>query len=290
MKKVCFLILFVVVTSFLFAQEGIVIESLEFESGLLRRPIRYSIYLPSDYGTSTRSYPVLYLIHGYSDDETSWVQQGQVSAIVDKEIRGGTVPPMIIVMPDAKVTWYCNNASGDIPWQDMFINEFVPFAEKKYRIRSNRKFRAIGGNSMGGYGALAISMKNPDLFSCCMALSSAIYTEGDIISMPDKEYAKFGNVYGNQLKGQDRLSANWKANDPISLVKGTPSATLNEIGFYIDCGDDDYLYKGNAEIHILMRNMGIRHEYRVKQGEHGWEYWRESLHEGLKYIGCLFNL
>jgi enterochelin esterase-like enzyme len=156
-------------SSTLFAQTGKVLESLVFESEKVSYPVEYSVYLPPDYETSQRSYPVLYLLHGYSDDETGWIQFGEANSIADRGIANGDFPPCIIVMPDGKVTWYINSYDGKDPWEDMFIEEFIPFIEEKYRIRQKKEFRAIAGLSMGGNGALLLSMRNPELFSSCVA-------------------------------------------------------------------------------------------------------------------------
>ncbi|HSO86195.1 MAG TPA: alpha/beta hydrolase-fold protein, partial [Draconibacterium sp.] len=172
MKKILITLLTIYISISGFAQTGKVIESLKFKSELVNYPVEYSIYLPPDYETSQRSYPVLYLLHGYSDDETGWIQFGEANGIADKGIAIGDFPPCIIVMPDGKVTWYCNSFDGKDPWEDMFVKEFIPFIEKEYCIRPQKEFRAIAGLSMGGNGALLLSMRHPDLFSSCVAMSA----------------------------------------------------------------------------------------------------------------------
>ena len=157
-----------------FAQKGKVIESLIFKSTIVNYPVKYSVYLPADYETSQRSYPVVYLLHGFSDDETGWIQFGEAGEIADKGMAEGAFPECILIMPDGKVSWYINSANGKDRWEDMFIKEFIPQIEKEYRIRAKKEFRAIGGLSMGGYGALGLSMRNPDLFSSCIALSLSL--------------------------------------------------------------------------------------------------------------------
>jgi enterochelin esterase-like enzyme len=139
--------------------KGIVLESLVVKSKILGHDIKYSVYLPSDYNTSNRSYPVLYLLHGYTDDETSWIQFGEVNASADKLIANRECTPMIIVMPDAGLSWYINNYNGSVNYEEAFFSEFLPEIEKAYRIRKSKEFRAIGGNSMGGYGSMLYSLK-----------------------------------------------------------------------------------------------------------------------------------
>ncbi len=115
MKKILFFCFSVLYAVSLSAQSGKVLESLKFESKKVSYPVEYSIYLPPDYETSARSYPVLYLLHGYSDDETGWIQFGEANIIADRGIANGDFPPCIIVMPDGKVSWYCNSADGKDP-------------------------------------------------------------------------------------------------------------------------------------------------------------------------------
>jgi len=143
---------------------GLIKESLSVESDILGKKVEYSIYLPPDYNISNRSYPVLYLLHGFSDDETGWTQFGEVKQIMDREVLDTEVTPMIIVMPDGGVSWYINNHKNSVRYEDFFTREFIPFIEKTYRIRAEKQFRAISGLSMGGYGALILTLKHPDFF------------------------------------------------------------------------------------------------------------------------------
>lgn len=268
------------------AQNGKVIESLQFTSELVNYPVEYSVYLPPGYETSERSYPVLYLLHGYSDDETGWIQFGEANSIADRGIKNGDFPPCIIVMPDGKVTWYSNSYNGNDPWEDMFVKEFIPFIEKEYRIRPKKEFRAIAGLSMGGYGALTLSMRHPDLFASCVAMSSGTFTDDEILNgeMYDRY---FGKIYGP--KPSNETSEAWKAYNPLHLLDTVDKEKLKSIRFYIDCGDDDFLYKGNSALHVKMRNLEIPHEYRVRNGGHEWSYWRTGLFDGLVFISKTFH-
>ena len=252
--------------------------------------MNYSVYLPMDYSTSQRSYPVVYLLHGYSDDETGWIQFGEAGKIADNGIADGKIPPCILVIPDGKVTWYCNSYDKKNLWEDNFINEFIPFIEKEYRIRTKKEYRAIAGLSMGGYGALKLSMRHTDLFSCCVALSSGTFTDKEITDQKDADYERFfGNIFGNGLKGEARLSEAWKANNPLDLIHSVPIEKLKSVRYWIDCGDDDFLFNGNSTLHIEMRQLGLPHEYRVRDGGHQWSYWRSGLDAGLEYIGAGFH-
>ena len=263
------------------SQTGKVIESLKFESKLVGYPVEYTVYLPADYETSTRSYPVLYLLHGYSDDETGWIQFGEANTVADKAIASGDATSCIIVMPDGKVTWYANSFDGKDPWEDMFIKEFIPFIEKQYRIRPQKQFRAIAGLSMGGNGALLLSLRHSELFSSCVAMSAGTFTDEEVEKNSQFDHY-FGSIYGP--KPATGVSDYWKAYSPLHLLDSIDKDKIKSVRFYIDCGDDDFLYKGNSALHVKMRDLGIPHEYRVRNGGHEWSYWRTGLYDGLNFI------
>lgn len=286
MRVVFFFLISNIIVFSTFSQTGRVQESLQFKSDRVSYPVEYSVYLPPDYQISDRSYPILYLLHGYSDDETGWIQFGEANYIADNGIKNGDFPPCIIVMPDGKVTWYCNSFKGDDPWEDMFIKEFIPFIEKKYRVRSRKEFRAIAGLSMGGNGALLLSMRNTDLFSSCVALSAGTFTDEEIIANDTYDHY-FKDIYGPKPKG--KVSEHWKANSPLHLLDSVDIGQLKSVSYYIDCGDDDFLYKGNSALHIKMKDLGIPHEYRVRNGGHEWSYWRSGLFDGLKFVSKKFH-
>ena len=286
MKRIVLIISSLLAVFIAFSQNGKVIESLKFESSLVDYPVKYSIYLPADYETSQRSYPVLYLLHGYSDDETGWIQFGEAGSVADKAIASGDASSCIIVMPDGKVSWYINSFDGKDPWQDMFITEFIPFIEKEYRIRAQKEFRAIAGLSMGGYGALTISMRNTELFSTCVAMSSGTFTDEERFKDNTHDHY-FKDLYGPKPEG--KVSEHWKAFSPLYLLDSVDKEKLKSVRFYIDCGDDDFLYKGNSALHVKMRDLEIPHEYRVRNGGHQWSYWRTGLYDGLKFISEKFH-
>lgn len=287
--KLSTLLLLLFFSGMVCAQTGKVIESKTFTAANGTK-MNYSVYLPADYAGSQRSYPVVYLLHGYSDDETCWIQFGEANRIADKGIAEGRIPPCIIIMPDGKLTWYCNSFDKKILWEDIFINELIPSLEKEYRIRTKREYRAIAGLSMGGYGALKLSMRHPDLFSCCVALSSGTMTNEEIVKKSDEDYNRtFPGLFGANLQGEARLNDAWKANNPLDLIHSVPMDKLRSVRYWIDCGDDDFLFNGNSTLHIEMRKIGLPHEYRVRNGGHQWSYWRTGLDTGLEYIGEGFH-
>ncbi|MGK9475811.1 alpha/beta hydrolase [Melioribacter sp. OK-6-Me] len=280
-KFLCLLLLPVI----LYSQSGKVYDNLSMNSTILKGERKYAIYLPPDYDRSERSYPVLYLLHGYSDDQTGWIQFGEVSHIADKAINEGKATPMIIVMPNADTPYrgYVNRPETDYRYEEFFINEFIPYIEKTYRIRSQKRYRAIAGLSMGGGGTFFYALHHPELFSSACPLSAATGP-----SHPDS----LQNYY--ILKGIEKLSPEkalefYKKYNVINLIKTLPAEQLKSVRWYIDCGDDDFLTIMNSEVHIEMTKKGIPHEFRMRDGAHNWTYWRESLPDVLKFISDAFH-
>ncbi|GAB3694180.1 alpha/beta hydrolase-fold protein [Spirosoma flavus] len=266
------------------------LESLVMNSSLMNQAVKFSVYLPPDYYVSNRRYPVVYLLHGLGDDETGWIQFGEADRIADTCIRSGDVPPVIIVMPNAGVTWYVNDYQNKVRYEDMFVQELIPHIDSMFRTRTQREYRAISGLSMGGFGSLMLAMHHPNLFSSCAALSAAVRTDESFKSIPDERYnTVFGPIFSGPAKGEDRLTLTWKRNSPINLAKSAPEGDLTRVRWYLDCGDDDALTVGNAALHVSLLERKIPHEYRARDGAHTWSYWRTGLPEALKFIGAGFR-
>jgi enterochelin esterase-like enzyme len=274
-----------------FAQPaGKVIEEQNIKSDILKRNVKYAIYLPADYETSNRSYPVVYLLHGYGDDHTGWLQFGEVNRYADKAIAEGKIPPMIIVMPDAGTTFYINSFDGKQNYEDFFFKEFMPDVEKEYRIKASKKYRAVAGLSMGGFGTLVYSLKHPEIFSAAAALSAAVRSDDDFMAIPDARWAEvYSKVFGPDLKGSERLNVTWKNNSILGLVQSKSTDELKTVRYWIDCGDDDALSKGNSLLHIALAEKKVPHEFRIRDGAHTWTYWRTGITEALEFIGDSFR-
>lgn len=272
------------------AQHGTVRESLKVKSILLGKEVKYTVYLPFDYETSSRSYPVLYLLHGFTDNETGWTQFGEASYIADRVIAAGEAPPMIIVTPDAGVSWYVNSYDGKTKWEDFFIKEFIPLIDKGFRTRPSKEFRAVAGLSMGGHGTMIMAAKHPDMFAAAAPLSAGVFVDEEVLKLEDEAWDYLvGEPYGKGLKGEARLNEHYRKNSVLDIVKNANAEDLKKVRFYIDCGDDDFLIKGNMALHSLMIDKGIPHEFRVRDGGHTWTYWRTALPEVLKFVGESFR-
>jgi enterochelin esterase-like enzyme len=268
-----------------------VAEGLKLPSKVLGRDVAYAVYVPPDYASSTRRYPVVYLLHGYTDDESGWIQFGEIGWAADRAIATGEIPPMIIVMPDGGVAWYMNDAAGKVRWEDMFVQELIPHIDAAYRTRPSREFRGIAGLSMGGWGTLIHTLRHPDLFVAGAAFSAAVWQDDEVLAMKQDNWDKLlGPLFGAAgLAGKDRLTPHFRKHNPLDLAKTLAEDSLKKVRYYIDCGDDDFLIKGNCALHIVLTDRKIPHEFRVRDGGHTWSYWRTGIVDGLKFIGQSFH-
>ncbi|MFL2579134.1 MAG: alpha/beta hydrolase [Parvicellaceae bacterium] len=283
MKKL-FLLNFVFTVGLLFSQGGKVIDQLSLKSEILGSERKYAIYLPSDYDYSNREYPVLYLLHGAGDDHTGWVQFGEVKSITDKAYKNGVSTSIIIVMPDAQTgkKGYFNDINQKWNYEDFFFKEFIPFIEKKYRIKSEKRYRAIAGLSMGGGGSFIYALRHPEMFSSACPLSGY---------MGELSYTEFyeKNKKKHENYRREKLFNYYSNHNALSIIQNQTVENLKSVRWYIDCGDNDFLYEGNSLVHIALKKRGIPHEYRVRNGSHNWTYWRGSLPRVLAFVSEHFH-
>jgi len=232
-----------------FSQTGRVFDNLLLPSKILKSERKYSIYLPADYETSHRSYPVLYLLHGSGGDQGNWIDYGDVQSIADQAINSGKTTPMIIVMPDATTgrSGYFNDIKGDWNYEDFFFQELIPFVEKKYRVKAQKRSRA----------------------SFEVAKASFIRNN---VNLPDSVLQKY-----------------YSRHNAISLINDMPEAQKKSVKWFIDCGDDDGLDEGNFLAHIAMRKKETPHEFRIFNGGHNWTYWRTALPNLLEFVSASFR-
>ena len=284
MKK-SFLVLFLLLAAiYVKSQYSKVYDNLSMTSNILNMERKYAIYLPPDYDLSERSYPVLYLLHGSGDDQTGWVQFGEVKHIADKAIKEGKATPMIIVMPDANTgrRGYINSPDNQWMYEDFFFEEFIPYIESTYRIKAEKRYRAVSGLSMGGGGSFYYALHRPDMFSSACPLSAS--------TGPLKlEEASYHLERRGHKADKELVETYFRNYSVLKLIEDMPEEQKKAVRWYIDCGDDDFLYEGNSLVHIAMKKNNIPHEFRVREGAHNWTYWRESLPEVLVFVSMSFH-
>lgn len=245
----------------LFAKSGespsILLRDQVIESQILGRDVFYNIYLPKNYLTFGGPWKTLYLLHGATDDHNTWIDpdRGRLEKYSDRIFKDVPDKKRIIVIPDAKLTWYRNNVDGDKErYEDFMLKELIPEIESKFRCASGRENRAVAGLSMGGYGSLLWTLRHPDLFSACYAICAAVR-----------------DVDRNNVS-QEILD-----NNIFYLAEEFPNKYKKTTRFFLDCGDDDSLLYNNVFLYQQMKEKGFNVELRVRDGAHNWEYFSTAL-------------
>ena len=232
---------------------------------------RLTVYTPPGYEETKEKYPVLYLLHGMGGDEDAWPTLGRVAQIMDNLIAAGKAKPMIVVMPNGHTSNSATPGSsekGEYPIEfvtpdvgsgDMESNfgEIIKFVEKNYRVKKDKKNRAIAGLSMGGSHSLFISSYYPNTFDY-IGLFSAAYRINDKVKRD-----VYDNFEQNLLKQKEN---GYKL-------------------YWIGMGKTDFLYKTGADFRKKLDDIGMKYTYRESEGGHTWSNWRDYL---VEFAGELF--
>jgi S-formylglutathione hydrolase FrmB len=289
MKLVRILLFFLLLPASVFAQERVDCNTLN--SHILKKTVHYCVMLPASYATpkSTERYPILYFLHGLGSNEQMLFKMGGWNLVEDLR-REHKIGDFLIVTPDAQATFYVNSADGKVRYSDFFIQEFMPFIEGSYRVQRQRRSRAIGGISMGGYGALRFAFAHPELFSAVSAESAALITatpaELDAtIRSGDPIGGALTPVFGNPI---DR--AHWLENDPLALARRNKNA-IRGLAISFNCGtDDQYNFQvGASKLHKELDSLGINHEYHLYPGDHSATYFLTHLPEIMEFHSHSFE-
>jgi len=241
---------------------------------------QYSVYLPKSYTTNpAKKYPVLYLLHGVWGNNRDWVERGHIQDVANKLIDADEAIEMIIIMPDAGREWNGYFNMEGWPYETFFFTEFLPYVESKYRILGDKKHRALAGLSMGGGGTTVYVQKHPDMFSSAYAMSALMGIEpGGGLPANDEKFAA--------------LNKSVIENHCVKFVENADEATkeqLKTVRWFVDCGDDDFLFDVNIAFCQAMRKAQIPYQLRVRNGGHDWEYWHSALYSALPFVSSTFR-
>lgn len=254
-------------------------------SDILKHPVRFSVLLPTDYSENQETYSVIYLLHGYGGDNTSWLDRCNINLLIDSLRSSDKIREYIYVLPDAGKSYYLNNFDSSIMYEDFFIREFIPYIDSHYRTKVCREGRTLMGLSMGGFGAISLAVKYPGLFGTVVAMSAGIRNSDMFVSLSQQQYETlFASVYGPGLAGESRITDHWKSNSPYLLLDSTKSESLKSIHWFIECGIDDPLLQANEAFHNLLLEYSIPHDYHIRPGNHNWAFWYRSFIHGLLYL------
>jgi S-formylglutathione hydrolase FrmB len=267
------------------ANAGRVLTGLSIQSATLGRAIPYTIYIPDvAVAPSPPHVPALYLLHGRGDDEMAWISKGDVAATLDRKITAGDMQPMIVVMPGAGNSWYVDDArsSGYGAFATAFMNEFVPAIDRQYPTLSCRAGRAIGGLSMGGYGAVIQGLSHPDHYAAVFSLSGSLFSEDarDIETRRPAYGRIFEGVFGEPF--DTRRFLDW--NVFMRLDRG--GEAVAKLPFWLLAGDNDFssILSGTVRFHQELRRRGHTSELRVVKGGHDWVLWSDTINPALSWL------
>ena len=262
-------------------------ECLSAPSKILGYSVPYCVLLPPSYDAEkTRRYPLLYLLHGLGDNEQMLIHSGGFSLVEDLWERH-QLGDLLIVTPDGGSSFYINSRDGHRRYEDFFLREFLPQIEKRYRTQAGRGSRGIAGISMGGYGALHLAFRHPQLFGSLGAHSAALLERLPTVTVGDsRQLARsriLGDVFGSPLD-----PVFWKQNDPLTIAR---TASLAGLQIYFDCGsEDDFGFDAGAvALDKTLSSRHIPHEFHLYPGGHNWVYVAEHLPALLQFHFRVFE-
>ncbi|WP_436415026.1 alpha/beta hydrolase [Petrimonas sp.] len=235
------------------------VDTVSVFSGKMSKNIKTVVIKPQSYNNQ-KAFPVLYLLHGYSDDYSGWVQK----APVIKELADRY--EMMIVCPDGGYSsWYLDSPVADEFQFETFVSkELIAWVDKNYKTIPSREARAITGLSMGGHGGLYLGFRHQDVFGACGSMSGGV----DIRPFPNNwDIAK-------RIGAQREFPERWEQYTVMGLLH---LLTPNSTKIIIDCGTGDFFYEINEKLHEELLYRNIPHDYISRPGVHNWEYWDNAI-------------
>ena len=269
------------------AGSGELREDEAFTSAILDRKIRASVYLPPSYNAAKRAgsrFPVVYLLHGLGDNHRAWPRLGSIKPTLDDLIGSSKLRPIIVIMPDAASSWYVNDrrADGNGRIFDAFRSDLINAVDARYATAACRRGRAIGGLSMGGYGALLLGFARPNLYAAVVSLSGAVFAENLSEEPKRREFlaSLFRGVHGSPI--EDKRLAEWNIFDRLKSVVATAATPQ----VWLSAGDDDFfpsIVSGTVRVYQILQRAKIPAELRIDDATHHWSYWRRSVAPALTW-------
>lgn len=249
------------------------VQYASFQSAALGKEMKYAIQLPPSYDKETnRRYPVVYFLHGMFGSERAFESKG-VAAAVSKMRSDGLIGELIIVSPAGENSFYVNAKNG-VRYEDAVVQDLIPYIEKTYRVSGGKGSRAIQGISMGGFGALMIAFKHPEMFSSVTTHCAALFEELPKVTGDDRRSQFIASLVG-KIFGDPPDDAFYQSVNPIKLAQ-TNAAAIKKSGIkiYFDAGDKDrYGFQNtNKVLDDQLTTIGLAHEFHIFPGNHGWEY------------------
>lgn len=235
------------------------------------KSLPYRVLLPADYATSSRRYPVLYLLHGLTGNEDDWWKLSRLSEYAARY-------HLIVVTPGVGDSWYANSASDPASrYEDAIMRDLIPHIDAQYRTLAKREGRAVAGLSMGGLGALKFALRYPEMFAFAGSFSGA-FDVPLTASLGKKPSARMLNEL-HKVFGDEKSQAR-RDNDLFALVRReTPKGTRLPY-LYVSTGKSDPLPQvadSNPRFAEAMRARKLKHEYYERPGTHDWKFWDSEI-------------
>lgn len=266
---------------------------LTMHSDILSEDIHYCVYLPESYREDTdKRYPVVYMLHGYGDNYLSWNGKYLNANARISSLEKNGLGEMIYIFPDGFTSYYCNTYTGKYNYMDMFVYELVPYIDETLRTIGSRDGRALIGYSMGGFGAMILALKHPEVFSFSAPLSMSFRTDAQYMTESASGWNKqWGRIFGGEGQvGAARLTDWYLEHSPYRQFCDENKKELSNVRWFFTCGDDEeQLLVANDSLHVLLRERGFEHEYRVANGAHTSSYWMNALNEVLPWLDSYLN-
>lgn len=256
-------------------------------SPTLGRSIPYAIYLPEGARQAQRRFPVMYLLHGLRDDENAWLVHGDIAATLDRKIAAGELQPMIVVMPLAGDSWYVDDArpNGYGRMAQALTSDFISGIDAIYPTASCAAGRAVGGLSMGGFGAMVYALTKPQLFAAAISLSGSLFTEqAEEINV---RLARFGQVFDG-VYGEPFDPKRFRSWTVFERLKHAPPEAAR-VKYWLAAGDQDFsgILSGTVRLHQEFLARGMASELRITSGAHTWALWSTAIDPALGWLSPL---
>ncbi len=240
--------------------------TINYFSRSLRKASSFNVVFPDD-PSIPRPWSVFYLLHGLSDDHTIWMRRTSI----ERYVAG---MPLVVVMPDGGRGWYSNSAKPPgLAYEDDLIKDIIGLVDHTFPVKAERAGRAIGGLSMGGYGAVKLALKHHEMFASANSHSGALGFLRRDFSKENDLGPEMIALFGDHAKdGPD---------DPFAIVEKIDHGRIPALR--IDCGTADFLIEENRAFHKHLDQLQIRHEYEEFPGNHNWEYWDSHVREAVTF-------
>jgi S-formylglutathione hydrolase len=241
---------------------GVLMQDVHFQSAALEREMPYRVFLP-EHIAAGKKLPVVYLLHGRGGDFRDWSNSSDVSKYA---LQG-----LILVMPEGNSSFYLNAVK--IPkdkYEDYLVHDLVADVEARFPAQNGRAHRAIVGTSMGGFGAVTLALRHPEMYVFASGLSAAIDVPQRRFSVKRVgQWWLFHKIFG-PMGSEERA-----VRDPFVLARKADAGALPYL--YLTAGAQEFLLEPNRRFAALLQERGIAHEFHVKPGWHDWSEWNAEV-------------